>query len=135
MPSPRRWGFWALLIVVANSAFVGGILIGDAVKVGEADAGMLGYGLTDWEPSYCSKPYPPSFYVVDIDSYNMAVDEFNSYVRRAREYLRCVRDEAEEDLRQAKRAIEDGLADLESEIVAEVDAARSRLQTSRLLLD
>jgi len=84
-----------------------------------------------WEPSYCTKPYEPSFYVTDVDDFNRAVGVFNRYVQDMKSYVACVGSEADEDSRTTSRAIEEGRDEAIDEAVGEVDSLRSRLELQR----
>lgn len=102
-----------------------------------AIAGSIGYKQIrrhmDWEPD-CYKPSVPSFYASDVDSYNMAVHEFNSYLSEVETYLGCIRTEGEADLRLLSRAIENGIEEKRSEIIGELESAKSDLSYQRSTL-
>lgn len=85
---------------------------------------------SSWE-SDCSKPYAPSFFVTDTDSYNYAVDEFNSYLTDVEYYIQCVQNEASDDARALANAIEKGTQNAIDEVSSELDMARSNLQMSK----
>jgi len=87
----------------------------------------------DWEPD-CYKPSPPSFFVSDVDSYNMAVNEFNSYVSEAQTYSDCLLTEGEADLRMLKKIISNGVDEKRSEIRSDVDNAKSDLELQGQML-
>ena len=106
--------------------------------VGQAFAGSIGYKqigrYMDWEPD-CYKPSPPSFYVSDVDSFNMAVDEYNYYVNEVENYLACLQSEAESDISIIKKAILNGMDEKRSEIIADVESSKSDLEMQRSFLD
>lgn len=89
----------------------------------------------DWEPSECSKPYPPSFYVTDASSYNMAVDNYNSYIQQIEYYLECIKREGEGDAQAIIRSIDEGISRAEDEIVNDLQRVRSDLESSKMLIN
>ena len=88
----------------------------------------------DWEPD-CYKPSPPAYYVSDIESYNWAVSEFNSYLFEVESYISCIQREAEEDIKILSQVISNGIEENRSEILIELDSARSELEFQRLYLE
>ena len=98
---------------------------------GQTLAGTIGYKqisrYMDWEPD-CYKPSPPSFYVSDVNSYNMAVYEFNSYLSEAQTYSDCLLTEGEADLKMLKMVISNGVDEKRSEIRNDIDSAKSDLE-------
>ena len=116
---------------------VAAILLADGL-LPIADAGSLS-GRTirrsmNWEPD-CYKPYEPSFYIHDLDSYNLAVDEFNLYLVDIRSYLSCLESEAEQDARTVVRAISDSADSLRDDVLSDAEMARSNLEFGRLMLE
>lgn len=88
---------------------------------------------TEWH-SDCYKPSPPSFFVSDIDSYNMAVDDFNRYVSEVKSYLECIRSEGDSDSEMLLKAVHDGVTNEENEIIDEVrDAKRELLMNNEFI--
>ena len=88
----------------------------------------------EWKSTDCSKPFPPSLIVVDADSFNWAVDEFNGYVARAQIYIDCLISEAEGDLRELPDIISAGVERAREGMLNEVNSARSDLEFQRTLL-
>ena len=103
-----------------------------------AYAGSYGYNSVDsytsWEPD-CYKPHPPSFFVDDIDSYNMAVHQYNSYILEVESYLQCIQGEAEEDIRKISNSISEGLSDAKDEVISEAEATKRSLEMNELLME
>ena len=97
------------------------------------EIGLFGTGI-EWESTDCHKPYQPSFFVIDTNSFNRAVDEFNDYVGNVQRYIDCLVSEANQDLRQLPNIISEGVESAESEVLSEVEAVRSDLETSRMFL-
>ena len=118
-----------VLIVVLSGLVLGGLV--------SVNAGSLGYrsvsAYMDWEPD-CSKPSQPSFFVTDVDSYNYAVSQFNGYLSEVQLYIGCIGNEAEHDADTMARAIQNGLEEKRTEIVSELDDAKSDLTNQRLFL-
>jgi hypothetical protein len=102
-----------------------------------ANAGSIGSKTIkshmDWEPD-CFKPSAPVFFVTDVTSYNWAVDEFNSYVASVEMYLSCLQEEADSDLKILSKALANGLQEKTSQVVEEVNDARTGLDLERTLL-
>ena len=88
----------------------------------------------DWESTDCSKPYTPSLFVTDVESFNWAAYTFNRYVSDAQNYINCLVNEAEGDLRELPEIISKGVERARSEMVHEVDSHRSELELQRTLL-
>lgn len=119
-----RFALWALMLCLVLST--------------ESAAGELGWGSiswsSDWNSTDCSRPSKPSFYVYDVDSYNRAVREYNSYVAQADAYLSCVQNEAESDLVTFRQILENSLSNISSDVSGEVQRAKSDLEFHRLML-
>jgi len=119
------------------------ILVAMVVTIGLAHAGEFTGGVGDcqlssfasyceWEPSDCTKPPPPSFFVTDAESYNEAVEEFNSYLANVQAYERCVTDEAEQDIKtNAPSMIADGAKKQIDDASQEVQRTRNDLESMR----
>ena len=86
---------------------------------------------TEWEPSGCYKPSEPYFSIYDVDSFNEAVDEFNSYNDEIAQFIECVSSEASDDFRTLKRIIEESLDTQVSEAQNSLDSAQSSLEMQR----
>ena len=103
-----------------------------------AYAGSVGYqavgSYVDWTPD-CSKPSEPTFFISDRASFNIAVDEFNSYIWEAESYIECIKREAESDARNLHNAVEDGARNAISNISDEVDFVRSTLERQRGIIN
>lgn len=108
------------------------------VLVGQVAAGTIGYKqitrYMDWEPS-CYKPSQPSFYVSDVDSFNWAVEEYNSYVSEVESYITCMESEADADIRTLSQAVSNGYDEKRSEVLNELDSANSDLEMQRSFLE
>src|SRR5215469_5666539 len=79
-----------LQIVSASAGEIGG-------GIGSCDTSSPLLGCT-WKSKSCLKPDPPSVFVTDVDSYNLAVSEFNSYLDEVRSYEDCIIAEAKRDV-------------------------------------
>jgi hypothetical protein len=85
----------------------------------------------EWEPTNCNKPSEPRFYVSDVDSFNQAVDEFNSYAGDVQAYMKCIDSEASDDFSTLKRVLEDSLSNQISKSKSDLEAAKSSLELQR----
>ncbi len=103
-------------------------------SVSFVSAGQLGMTSistwTSWEPSDCYEPTVPYFSCYDEYSCKSAVDEYNDYVSEVRSYLACVQSEAEADVRNVTRAIQDGISEAASEKSSDVDDAKYMLENA-----
>ena len=87
----------------------------------------------DWR-SKCNPPVRPALFFDDIEAYNKALAEFNTYVARVKRYIQCVQADGTADI--------DGLADavakdMQAQQKAAIDAAeelRTELEIQRSLL-
>lgn len=85
-----------------------------------------------WKPSGCFKPNkPPMYFGSSSSEFNDAVSEFNTWHSKVRAYMNCVRSEAANDVQKMPVVIADGEKQLEQEMSAEVERARSMLQMMR----
>jgi len=106
---------------------------------GQSNAG--GFGLCsinafmDWEPTGCTKPFPPSYYVYDADSYNAAVNEYNNYLHQVRGYVSCIETEAENDAKIVAQAIANELDEANQIAISDLQNARANLEAAKLLLN
>ncbi|KZK81211.1 hypothetical protein PsAD13_04159 [Pseudovibrio sp. Ad13] len=85
---------------------------------------------TSWEPSDCYEPTAPYFSCYDEYSCESAVDEYNDYVSEVRSYLACIQNEAEADLRNVTRAIQEGVSEAASDKSSDVDDAKYMLENA-----
>ena len=108
-----------------------------SILAGQVAAGSIGYKqirrYMDWEPD-CYKPSSPSFFVSDIDSFNWAVNEYNSYLSEVENYINCIKGEAEADIKTLSRAVSSGFDEKRSQILSELDSAKSDLDMQRSFL-
>ena len=120
-----------MIRIILIGIFISGLLINHVA------AGSIGYtsisSYMDWEPD-CYKPSTPSFYVSDRDSFNWAVDEYNNYVSEVERYINCIKGEAEDDISALSQAVSNGFDDKRSEILSELDSAKSDLEMQRSYL-
>lgn len=99
------------------------------------------YGLSsvsafsDWEPTDCFKPYPPSFYISDTNSYNIAVDEYNNYIAEVENYLLCIQNEGQRDMQTMLESVKEGVKSAENDILNEVRRVKNDLESHRMLLN
>lgn len=90
---------------------------------------------TDWESSDCSMPYTPSFFVTDTQSYNMAVDKYNSYLQQIESYLECIQHEGENDAKSIIRAIDEGISRAKDDAINDLQRVKSDLERSKMLIN
>lgn len=88
----------------------------------------------DWSPS-CLEPIKPSFYIYDIYSYNLAVDDFNHYLRDVEIYLSCIDGEYSSDIKNLADIVFDDAQRLRDDIVNDLERARIELEYQRLLIN
>ena len=88
----------------------------------------------EWQPTDCHKPYKPSLFVVDVNSFNGAVEEFNGYVSEVKNYIKCLVQEAQGDLEELPRIVSEGVNRAQNEVMIEVEDLRSDLELQRTLL-
>jgi hypothetical protein len=86
---------------------------------------------TEWEPSGCSKPSEPNFYVSDVDSFNQAVGDYNNYATEVETYIQCIDSEASDDFRTLKQVLEDSLSNQVSQSRNALDSVKSSLERQR----
>lgn len=102
---------------------------------GIAQAGDISTGIfSKWSPSGCYKPMPPSYFVTDAASYNMAIDEYNRYIQEMKDYLSCLENEAQQDLAEAQRVVQRELDSLQREAVNEAGDAKADLLNQKYLI-
>lgn len=103
----------------------------------QVNAGSYGMAsvnsFTDWETE-CYKPSRPYFYVSDVESYNMAVQQFNSYVGEVEDYLQCIQREGDDDARTLLRAVEEGISNESTKALNELDQTKSELLSHKLYI-
>ena len=96
--------------------------------LGSCDLDNTFMGCT-WKPKDCYKPDPPMSYASDVDSYNLAVIEFNAYLREVKSFEDCV-------IAEAKRDADEKLPDLISQSAKKaLDDADSEAREARESLD
>ncbi|MBG0789832.1 MAG: hypothetical protein H0S80_04960 [Desulfovibrionaceae bacterium] len=111
-----------------NWLFAGMLVISWAGISYAGSLGMTSIGfMNTWEPD-CYKPSVPYFYVSDVESYNQAVSEYNAYVSEVEAYLQCVQGEAEADIQAMVKAVQEGAAEAEEGVLADLNSARSSLE-------
>jgi hypothetical protein len=86
---------------------------------------------TEWEPSGCSKPSEPNYYVSDLDSFNRVVDDYNLYVRNTEAYIQCIDADAADDFDMLKKILEESLSSNVAKIKNEMDSVKSSLEDQR----
>ncbi len=101
-----------------------------AAAAGELTATTLGDSL-GWKPSRCAHPAKLYFHITDVDTYNAAVEEYNDHLLVVRSYRECVGKEAQEDAHKAAQAIASGVDRAYDRIRAELESARSELESAK----
>jgi hypothetical protein len=85
-----------------------------------------------WKPSNCFQPNkPPMYFGSSSSEFNDAVSAFNNWQAKVRSYISCARSEAANDVQKMQEVIANGEKQLEQEMSAEVERARSTLQMMR----
>ena len=88
-----------------------------------------------WEATGCSEPYQPTIMAYDVDSYNLAVDEFNMFLSDVDSYLDCVVRDANADIQKnVPKIIKQGVRDAQSETRQLIDALKSQLEMAKINL-
>jgi hypothetical protein len=111
-----------------------------AVKLDTAAAGELRTGSVtcdfnstpmgcEWKPKDCHKPTRPLIIASTISGYNLAVNEFNDYLQRAREYKECIVNDAESDIGDRFPAL------VIKEVKAETEQVDEDVESTRRSLD
>ena len=81
-------------------------------------------GSGSWSSTECEHPEPYQFNTMEADTINYGVSEF---IAQVQDYNRCLRAEADRDLRMIHRIINDDLMARQNEIIDEVNQIRSKL--------
>lgn len=115
----RRFGLLTLLALIAAEA-----------PAGEFNTRAVDSSL-QWKPIRCSKPAKLFFRVIDVDSYNAAVEEYNQYLLKVRAYRDCINEEAQADAQTAAQSISSGLGRASGDLRREIDSARSELEAGK----
>jgi hypothetical protein len=131
-PVSRQEGQIVIRLVLAGALIVALV---PPVYSGELDRRRI-VRSTSWEPDGCYKPNPPSTYVDDdVQGFNRAVEEYNSYIGDVQIYLKCIVSKAEDDLRIFRIILDDSVDELKSEIISEAESGKRDLERSRDMLD
>lgn len=86
-----------------------------------------------WQSNRCYKPRPPNILISDALSFNLAVEAFNSYLADMKIYLECAGGEANEDYDAMKQVLEESLARIRQDALAELEATRNLIEQYRPL--
>ncbi len=71
----------------------------------------------------------------DVDSYNLAVDEFNMFLSDVDSYLDCVVRDANADIQKnIPKIIKQGVRDAQSEMRQLIDELKSQLELAKINL-
>jgi hypothetical protein len=99
--------------------------------IGSCDINSPVLGCT-WKSKDCFKPDRPTTFVTDVDSYNLAVSEFNSYLREVSSFEDCVIAEAKHDVSEnLPEIVAEGAKKEIAETDSEANEARSDLEIKR----
>lgn len=129
---------WFATVVI----FCGGspLLPARPAAAGELEGGIGGCKLSSlflgckWKPSDCTKPNPPNTLVFSRNDFNLAVDDFNDYLRQVSYYKQCLVDEAKQDVsKRFPDLVIKSVEDETNEIDNEVQSARSQIELQRPL--
>jgi len=127
-----------LAVAMAFAAVVSAsvLLPGATARAGELEGGFSGCDLSgitacEWKPSNCHKPFPPSSFVADRNSFNMAVEEFNNYVEQVNWYKQCMINEAKSDVSKVPDIIVQSVQNASRKVDNELQNARSNLEMQR----
>jgi hypothetical protein len=86
---------------------------------------------TQWQPSSCHKPVPPSTKVYDVITYNVAVSQFNTYRAEVDAYFVCASSEAEQDYKIFRSILADSLEGIQEHELSQYQGLRSDLELSQ----
>lgn len=86
---------------------------------------------TQWQPSNCHKPVPPSTKVYDVVTYNVAVSQFNTYRAEVDAYFVCASSEAEHDYKIFRTILADSLEGIQKHELSQYQGLRSDLELSQ----
>ena len=90
----------------------------------------------EWKPKDCDKPTRPLIIASTVSGYNLAVNEFNDYLQRAREYKQCIMNDAKSDIGDRFPALVIKEVKAETEQVDEdIDSARQSLDLAKIGAD
>ena len=89
----------------------------------------------EWTPTSCYKPSAPYISAYDRDSYNMAVDQYNSFVGDVESYISCMVSEAKSDLKKLPKIILEQLDEQQRSVLNDLDDAKQSLSSARLMID
>ncbi|MCZ6721152.1 MAG: hypothetical protein O7A65_06405 [Proteobacteria bacterium] len=81
-------------------------------------------GSGSWSSTECERPESYQFNTMEADTINYGVSEF---IAQVQDYNRCLRAEADRDLRMIHRIINDDLMTRQNEMIDEVNQIRSKL--------
>jgi hypothetical protein len=130
----RSWiyaaGAMAIVLACLSNARAGTIESG----IGGCDLNSSFSGC-EWKPLACFRPSKPVTTAYDVESYNIAVEEYNSYVQQMSRYLDCLVSEAKRDIATGfPNAVKKSVEELSDDAQSEVSNAKSDLDLARELI-
>lgn len=87
----------------------------------------------DWQ-SDCNAPARPTLYLDDIESYHRSLAQFNSYVARVQNYIRCVQNEGKSDIDTLAAAVARDMQKKQNAAIKTAEELRTELEVQRNLL-
>jgi hypothetical protein len=114
-------------------------VVSATANAGEIESGIVtcevrGIFQCGWKPKGCYKPLPPSTFVVDVTSYNLAVDAYNRYLSDVRRYLACAVNDGKSDIESFPEIVKRGIEKTSQEMDREIASAKSSLDRARIFL-
>ena len=114
---------------------MGALLIGFAAT--PAAAGSIGAievdSKVDWE-SDCKLPPRPDLAFHDIEGYNQALAQFNTYVARVSAYIQCVQADGQADIDALAAAVASSMRAKQDAALKSSEVLRTDLEVHRSLL-
>lgn len=111
------------------------ILIGFAAA--PAAAGSIGSVAVDssleWQ-SECAPPARPDLTFHDIEGYNQALAQYNTYVARVSAYIRCVQSDGQGDIDALAAAVASSMRAQQDAALQAAEVLRTDLEVHRSLL-
>ena len=112
-----------------------------AAIIGLAAAPALGGSLgptavtstLEWRTN-CTAPAQPTLFIDNIETYNLALEEFNTYVAQVRAYIQCIQSDGRGDVDALADVVARGMQAQQSVALEAVEELRTDLNVQRSLL-
>lgn len=124
IPTNLKHGIWRVALA--------GLVMGVA-GIGSSGAGELNVenGQPVWSSTLCIRPAAPQVDKADAQALNASIVRYNRYVTAVDQYNRCLRDEADGDLRSLRESINDGVRTLQAAAIADADGVQEAINAPR----